>query len=1213
MPPITLPVSIPSTATDALQPVDEFLLKGFDTNQKYIASKITEGGTGSGGAGGIINITASQYLKNIDQIASGGETNEAITWRKRFHFGDWVNPDATTAEAIDLKSDDLNKTKQWWGDYTSTFSQATAPASFKGVFYWLPKSKSISMRVKKGANFFQLAQGIDGNRCDRYDVLVDGVLPSSLGLLNENFGPASDFVTPIVSGTYAAFNRPTLTLLNLDPTKEHIIKITNNDSASRDISLSYFEFGFMSMDYTTTNKIKLSNGITEGGIEFDGGEFQFNNNTYSGHQGALAVSTAGVVRALDGIPSATTALRDFKPINFPSYPTTIFTRGIYNFPSSGIASITTDLGDTFVFSYSGKDESSPQNTSFTGVLWQSIADRQMQSGLNPLYSTKPTNNDFIINLIGTAPIEITNTNNKIDFSITLNGITTTHTATIPNGRYSADYVPFEKAFNESMQTQKKINGLYYADYDSDLKLWTFGANGEFVEEIKFLFSSGPSSSSSIASTFGFSTDLIGKTFYRSEVAKNHSCCRGFEYGPLFDYASPKMRFAWSGGSVSTNANLAKIYNFTGWSPSVNISPGSGGYTGNFFILLDENAIGIELTFEWAISSGIIVNIDNKLNYHLSLCGQVGSTGYTSSIYTYFFTFPKGSRLLNIHSLAVQYVNYAVGTQPTQIKFQFARELFSRPAIEELNVGEKIIKLFEVAPFQLWENGTTPSNTGTTYVAQGGIDKLKSVLESGSWNGSAESASFSKVRRFTNTQNSYIDFEFELTKNGGGFSLWLLKYYDVGGSSGTFATFHVYLTTTGIINESTDLFATNTVFSGHGSGSKYLNMPVSYVGLKAGTYKVRFKKTDTTAADQTFHTIQFSILDLPQEKFVTKVSDVSLTNKTIPVPLNYIPSINFIDDEKISSSSEWRLINSNSIYSRDYNLINQFTYTITSFFNGKFMTSYYPFSTYSETQSARFSSDYPLGGQIFSFCYGDEIFLPMGNISTFTNSVTASLNGIAIATENPAFQNKSGLNSVTTNNFCYPVIRLPLENPCAFSTGNTFTASLTGYLKIGGQVLLFDNLGNSEQLKITAIATNASFDVTPRKIITDANVTYYKASGFQALKAFSNQAGTSWEIPFVGVTPLPITKSKFIETFITLNAETAYSDFNNLAAGANALSFPVFKDGSRGDSSNTTAVVTMLQNASTFYSISLGSQITISITGGTASVRLISIKGKRNER
>jgi len=239
--------------------------------------------------------------------------------------------------------------------------------------------------------------------------------------------------------------------------------------------------------------------------------------------------------------------------------------------------------------------------------------------------------------------------------------------------------------------------------------------------------------------------------------------------------------------------------------------------------------------------------------------------------------------------------------------------------------------------------------------------------------------------------------------------------------------------------------------------------------------------------------------------------------------------------------------------------------------------------------------------------GSDIFFQSTPYSTYSNSINSSLNGITINTFASTPMNKSGASIILDTQPAWPNGVYALNKACSFSSGDTFLTSLTSYLKVGAPIILIDSLGNKEQVKIISFVTNTSFTVSKRSLVVDANVNEFQASGYQNLRIWSGQNANYMGISKISVSPLPITISKFIETFAQRNMEVAYADFKNLAAGTNVLSFPVFSDGTRGNPSNTTAVVTDMQNASTYYSITLGSEISIVNTGGTVSVRLMSIR------
>jgi len=1187
---ITLPVTIPSTATDALQPVDEFLMKGLDTNQKYIASQIEPGGGGiGGGSETIIGMINEFGIDKIDSVKIGGATNTGLITRNRFP----VNPisisdNAKNGSTIDPEGNDLGKREFWYYPQQSQMTYTVDANAFRGSYIQITKGTSLFIQIKEGENWFSVHSYATAGYSDRLEFYIDGKTPTQLGLIDEAGNNCPDFISV---ASMVGYWSPIFFAFGLDG-KTHILEIKNNDSAAKIVLIDCIDFGFVPKEYSITNKIKMDGGITFNGKEFPSGEYIFDDNTGSGHLGSVVLKPDGTTYALNGETCYTGKVKAGFVIDFPNSPTSLQTQGQVFFPDNGICLLTLHNGNHYFFSYTGKSETNINNASLTGIVWQTQYNKSYIASdwANDPSVAKPDRTyDAIINYFGTAPIIITNSNNKLDFNLKRNGVVTSYSITIPNGNYAADLVDIGEKISLLMKATSLIKGDFFVNYDSKNYLWSISVIDDFASELGLLFLSGPNSASSIASTLGFKNeDYLGFKNYLAENEKSHLSCRPWVRGSVLDYTSPRIKFPNASSQTAvTNSDLAKKESFTGLQLTVQGGASDSDAIGQITYSPPPESVGVEIYFMATFASNplLTIQIEEHSSYKIVPYNANGGR-----IFSYIITFPKFTRYLKIIGMAPDFGYAPYGSGSGIYFFQFIKPLFSKPAFEKLNKDEKIIKTFEISPRIFWAHyllGFSP----WPYIPQGSSDPIKSFTTSGAWT-SIVSSTYSYYSLFyTSTTGAYLEIKFDVLQDGGGISI------ICQGSVSSFGTIFLYLTNGATINESTDFFDVycSLMMAAAGNNIK------SITGLKAGTYILRGKK-GLGDSGRLWRIHGISIID-KKLNLSDSVENVPLNYYSVPNPVQCV-SIPFQkDDEYMTTTSEERSSNSPTNYQTKYG-INYLSQLAFNFYSNSKIAPGYPYARGNERVATRVAQTNCF---FYSLALCKEIgFFEQSTQSGVSTSLTSYVNKNSLQnfsgglpwTKNGVVFSPSGWDSFFIKH------KIGLSYSCSYDSGTTFNTSITAYFKIGNPVLLFDGT-NYEQVYITAKVTNISFSTTEPIQIIKANVSLAHPYGFQNFQIKSNTGGNN-SIPECHLIPLSITPSEYEQKFSPKPPETAKAFYKAIGTSA-TLSFPVFSDGIRGTPQNTIYQVTALSAAAVFYSINTDSGVNVSVTGGTIDLLLTSIR------
>ena len=532
---------------DAEKPIDQQLNQdNFQGNLEDLANQIDNISTGGGVADS----------GSIGEIVLGGEDNSALYWKRRFHpLEHMLNADSKNPSGFDPEGKSLkNELLTFIQSNDSGLTLATHSNYYLGASLQIAKDSGYAFKVKKGINFFAINFYSSPATSDNMEILVDGQTPSSLALVNENGLSAADFINTIGSDIF----QRAYFFYGLDE-EEHIITITNKDSASKVTRTSFIEVGYRSNNPTINEQVNIKTGkAVVRGTEatFAETELTFTKTEKNGHTGSIVCDTAGLLTAVDGLSPAMTQVKPEEAIAFSSAVTQLPVKNNFYFPDNGIVLVSTPYGNHHLASYTAKTDTLIQSHSFDDMIWQS----QPTEDYTPLDGftggVGEATGDVNINYWGSAPILIDSSNNRIDFKVTVAGVTTTHAATIANGRYSADLVPLESAIRTAMKTIKPINGEYHCKYNSSSHLWTIYIDSPEVENFELLFSTGVNVASSIRDTLGFAeANTTGALSYNATNEKEHLCCRVLEADSVYMHSEdPRIKYS----AADTNVAFSGI-------------------------------------------------------------------------------------------------------------------------------------------------------------------------------------------------------------------------------------------------------------------------------------------------------------------------------------------------------------------------------------------------------------------------------------------------------------------------------------------------------------------------------------------------------------------------------------------------------------------------------------------------------------------------------
>ena len=1094
-------IVIPPGDVDQGSVIDESLMSGKikndldDLNSRVVALEALSGG----------GVAASDAEDVFADIIAGGETNEAQFWKVR-HHPTISHVDGITVDSLeDLEQKDSRERFIFDSKFTiNSLVSGTDAGQYLNKGYQIAQNEQVQFKIKKGENFFCIGSLFGSGSASVVRVYVDGINANTYGLKDEQ-GNAVAATLNVNNAT--VYYGKTFHYYGLDG-EEHIITIKNENATAQVFYFLFMDVGYRSVDYAIDHKIKINAGVAQVGniaAAFDEGEFTFTEPTAglaNGYTGMLKINEAGTVTKVDGLSPARTQIRPKSAIAFSGAVTTLPVRNVFAFPTNGICLFQHCDGSKWFFSYNGKTDTTPQGQSIDSIIWQKQPNEDFTFGPDKAGATYVANEIRGLGMIeywAKPPILIDGTNNKIDFEITINGVTTQHTATVASGRYSADIVPLESAIRAAMQTAKPITGEYFAKYNELSQLWSVGVNDPQCSQIDFEWATGANSASSLGPTLGFTSDSTGQKTYIALSEKQHKAQRVFVADPNIRSSDhPTIKYNWAEVAAHSATEADALIEKTPGLGSYR-RYGAGGYP-QIDIYPDDDCCGITIYVmrdDQAMYYSAMIDMMGKISLVQADRPNDGSDPTIGQLLPIFISFPKGTHKVSIYNHTDDWSEIETGSSiPTFFGY---RQHYTKPPWESLTPQEKVLKTFEVAPIRLF--GTYYGHNGALYTPQPTNDNINTITESGTWSYLTGSASFNGNYKTSGTLNAYVEVEFVLQGDGGGIGLMTFE-------NTTYLYDPVTFISAAAINEATDMVDR---WQGFSAGAVYDRMSFFHIGLKAGTYKARFKNQHASnflnAAIVVFDTV------LPQQNAPT-LTDIANTGQSVGFPLygrrrncfrygaNKIPSY-------VGEGTYKRGIVTHYDYTVNSESVNNPDDSVTV---SDYSTMYW--STFRSTVTSEYQ-------QYTTFCR--SMCVIGGHFSGYSTTVQPAIDGRNLNTVSFAADTKGGAAPAATRLSMVPTVFKDFTYPCTFNASLTYNIADTRGLRTG-KAILVDNTGAKEEVFIASFVTDTSFTISKAlTVLTPANIVRVLFWGMHNTRMTATNA-TQWWMNHFLFEPLPIEES-----------------------------------------------------------------------------------------
>lgn len=1175
------------------KPVDEQLTdKQIRENLEDLANQIDNITGGSGGG--------STFEDAVGEIKVGGKDDVNHYWKKRFSpFQNKVGS-SKNIEGQDFEGSDKNSRFPHRLQYGTGYITVSDAAAYQSQYLEIATGNKFTFKSKKGENFFNLAFVARSNGGELINITIDGLAPTALGLEDEAGNAAVDNFTTLNATTRYGDR---VYYYGLDENKEQTITI-ENASASNAFPLEFFEVGFKTVSPTINQKVIVKAGRAEGRFgeaSFDETELTFDSPQEGNANGqtAAVVATSVGIEPLNGESPAMTVLRPGN-VAFSGVVTTLSVQNNYFFRSSGIGLFSLPTGEHQIFSWTAKTNSQPQNHSFDGVIWQSQPQEDFDAQSNFDGAVGTPRGDGIINYLGTAPIIVSASNNKLDFSITVNGSQTTHVATLNNGAYAADLMNIGGEIARAMQAVKPIDGVYFCDYDSKNQLWSIGCTDPEVSEIQFPFSTGVNQANSIHPNLGFNnTDLDSSISYIAQNEVQSLSVRSHQADKNFMFANdPRIKHSATQDSQSVPFALVDdIEERLGFGYARYMRTGAFALR-RHFIHPEDDCTGLDITVAMLDSRGAQIGfrIDREQPYYALMTQDTtnATTPERAKLSTMRVTFPKGTRMIEVFNMDDDVFTNAANND-AGIVFVGCRQLFSKPAWESLPLTKSIIKTYEVMPISQWvQPYAFPS--GNNYAPQPTLDNVDNITESTPLTANATHENFSGTRRLMTVLNQYYEVEFTITGVGG------FMYRTTSDANTNTAKVGVFLNTQAAgITEANDRVRNYYGKPAQGSGDQESDLGV-YIerGLPPGSYIVRIKME---AAGN--HTIgSFFVIDesAPDPDKYT-ITDLANSGMGIPFPYSRFFQKSLADNNvKVprwlyrSGYQEGKAtdIQTSALSNQPLNSLNYDDQPET-FRQGNYWAS-------SNILFSNTTNDF---FKFIAIARSIQLWSEVRRGSGGSTQMRGSIDNRTTTNPYSTRIGAKGCNgpAIIRTGFA-PLFHKDFKTSCSLSAGLVYNVSDTRGIRYG-RAILWDGT-NEEEVYIVkgSIVTDASFAISVApSVVVPANVTEVRYPGHKSIRSLIEVNDGSIFIDGFSYEPLPVIKSKAL---LRLKQKTvtdvATNTIRGITSGNNAY-YPIHKDGIPGNWGS--ASIDPIQLSST-YNINEDLK-NIEVGAGTLGLKLTSTR------
>ena len=1195
----------PFTGTEAKakKPVNEDLMdKKFKENIEDLAVQID---VISGGSG-----VAALDTNALGEIKQGLETNDPKFFRLRYSpFSNVLN----SGEKLDgdrTGFDPEGKLQSRWisiqDNDTGNNTQALANA-YQGQSFRIAQGNKISFILKKGENWFGIASVKSGSS-DSVTVTIDGVAIVTAGITNENGTARSNTYTTNLGNTQFQETEYFFSG-SLDPNKAQRITIENTDSAAKLLDLNFIEVGFRSNDgefiLTTDEQIHINDGtaIVRGAEnDFAEADLTIDAETGWGRTDAIIGDQSQVLSILKGDSPAMTQAMPNISLGWSGGFTSLRCKNTSLFPTKGFLLISQPWGQNFLASYTSKSEALINTHQFDNMLFSSTPDIDWTplTGFGGASGGAASDfyGDLNINLWGSGGLEITNSNNKIDFKITINGAETTHAATIANGLYAANgagNLDLASAIIDVMNTAKdlsSIGGAYFAKYSAEKQKWSLGASGNEIDAIDFDFSSGPNVANSIHTDLGFpTTDIADQLSYTATTEKQHNMAHVFQKGRFMSPDDPNIKTR-DGNQVIADNVLEDIRSRLGFG---NVYA-SVTTTNMVKIYVDPDVCGILITMvSYRLGVLITTQIDNGQFIYAAQTDRAGhiSTSTRGRLQNFFVSFPRGSKTITLRTESE--ANFEINANTDRMAFVGATQYHSRPPLEKLTLVQSALKFFDIAPKQLFK--TLYGDSGASFYSPTTNDNIDTIAFSGGFSSGAQIRMYNGNAKNTTTLNDTADITFTIVQNGGGISLMMPM------NGATVRELEFYLIDGAAASEVDNLIQVNNQ-----------RWAISYedtegftlLGLPAGQYTLRVKQRDS-GANLTINAI--GIIDgVEPEPNKNTVSDLTNNLQSITYPIH---TVNFDIGQDGIDRIPSRL--SRTGYKEGHSVVD-YSLTLPSFNDrDQGAASFIDDISYfgSNAEDAGINSFFRSFLFCKSFTHYDHAFT---NRSTSVQPNIDDRTSLNIYSQR--VQTKAGSAPSSTRGSAFPLFS---KNFFLLASGNmsnstTFLLNDTRGLRIGAKIILKNDNGPTTEIRtIATITADTNFTITEAVATFGDYTTGNNASvsfiGFHTLK-INNDAALTIILSSISFEPLDIIESKFSKRLLAKNkTETVSVLFTNVANN-DSLFYPVHSDGIMGNF-RTSSIDIIATSAASTYNIQENLK-QISVGSGTIDVKIVSTREVPND-
>jgi hypothetical protein len=1140
-------IVIPSADVDQGSVVDESLMSGKIKNDLDDLDARTTALEALSGGG---SVAAAAVEDLFADIVAGGDDDIAKFWKVRHHVMMNTNGLGVNAEGQDLEERDVMERFFHDPNFTAVSSMQANASAYLGNYYLVEQNEQVQFRIKKGENFFCIGTILAASHATVFRVYVDGVNVNTYGLVDENgVTVASSFSSNNATTQYTKLHH----FYGLDG-EEHVITIKNENATALEVGLNFIDVGYRSEDYAIDHTVHIKAGAANvGGIaaDFTEGSYSFtkpSEGLANGYTGMVKISQSGTVTAIDGLSPASTQLKPRVAVTFTSPVTSLSVKNHWYFPSNGIAMFCHPSGENYFFSYASKNQpGGPASQTLDGIIWQA----QPTENFTPLpdiasLATNTFRGDGRIEYWAKPPIFIDGTNNKIDFQVTLDGVETSHTATIPGGYYAADIVRIGKAAVDAMKLAKPLptGHKYFCEYNSRSQLWTIGAEGDRLSKINFRWSTGANSATDFGVVLGFSSDVIDATSYLSPLIKQHLARRVFVADEnRRDSEHPSVKYSWDAGlnaPIAEADQILQINSLSGYRRQADT-------TRLFYVIYpDEDCCGLSLMFmREDLGSYVTYSIDDGDEVYICTTQRPAdsSSPTRGTLVHSFISFPKGSRKISIKAGFQAWMD--IDSVANFHTFFGYRQYYTKPQWEMLAPTEKILKVFEVNPIRMF--ATAYGHNTALYTPQPTNDNINTITESGVWTQNTITTVWNQRTRQTVAAGAYVDIEFVLTGNGGGIGV--RRYH----TTATTRRAEFFLAA-GAITESTDLvdfITTDEV-------STYYKYDFQHLGLPAGTYTLRMKQLDTQALINNGIIIYDTVL--PQINART-LSEVSNTGQSVSYPINV----------RRREASRYQSFRQPSYYAEG-------SYKRGIVHHGDFLASAITVLNRDESADVVEEADTwwcaqnaTNAGEYFGYrTFCRSLCAQLAHLSTYSTVIQPQLDGRNLNTIAANAQVKGGFAPSATRYDSSVSVFNNFEFVITFSAGLTYNMTDTRGLKTGMKIILTDGTSFEENY-IASFVTDTSFTLAKAlTVLTDSAVNKIFFHGFHNLRMSSGDAADWYMNAFV-YEPLPLEESilptrvqtEKREETLFLNSSVAAVVLIAATRVTQRMPFPIHSDGEEG--------------------------------------------------